>query len=153
MQSTITTITLVISSAFAVACSGAPRTTPPGPAVVTQPQQQAPPTLVAATNATTTPATAPATAAAPTPATTATATPATAPANDADPKLVKAGYSVMRRHGEVYYCRNEIITGQRIGSRICLTAGQIQDEQQNVTKAKDMMNQPSYQCLGASCNN
>ena len=147
MRSDIKTITLVISSAFAVACSGAPRTTLPGPVTVTQPQQT-PPTLVAATN---TP-TAPATAAAPTPAT-AAVTPATAPAGDVDPKLVKAGYSVMRRHGEVYYCRNEIITGQRIGSRICLNAGQIQDEQQNVTKAKDMMNQPSYQCLGASCSN
>jgi hypothetical protein len=72
---------------------------------------------------------------------------------DVDSNLVKAGYSVMRRHGEVYYCRNEIITGQRIGTRICLTANQIQDEKQNVIKAKDMMNQPSYQCLGASCNN
>jgi hypothetical protein len=77
----------------------------------------------------------------------------TAPTGDVDPNLVKAGYSVMKRHGEVYYCRNEIITGQRIGTRICLTAGQIQDEKQNVTKAKDMMNQPSYQCLGASCSN
>lgn len=130
MRSDIKTIALVICSALAVACSGTPRTSPPAAATVTQPQQ-APPALVAANNAATT----------------------TATAGDVDPKLVKAGYSVMRRHGEVYYCRNEIITGQRIGSRICLTAGQIQDEQQNVTKAKDMMNQPSYQCLGASCNN
>lgn len=130
MRSDIKTIALVICPALAVACSGTPRTSPPGAATVTQPQQ-APPALVTANNAATT----------------------TATAGDVDPKLVKAGYSVMRRHGEVYYCRNEIITGQRIGSRICLTAGQIQDEQQNVTKAKDMMNQPSYQCLGASCNN
>lgn len=138
MRTDIKTIALVICSALAVACSGTPRTSPPGAATVTQPQQ-APPALVTANNAATTTATGTAT--------------TTATAGDVDPKLVKAGYSVMRRHGEVYYCRNEIITGQRIGSRICLTAGQIQDEQQNVTKAKDMMNQPSYQCLGASCNN
>jgi hypothetical protein len=141
MRSDVKTVALVIFSALAAACTGAPRTTPPGVGTVTQPQP-APPTLVAAHNA---PA-----------ASTATATASdttTPPAGEVDPKLVKAGYSVMRRHGEVYYCRNEIITGQRIGSRICLTAGQIQDEQQNVTKAKDMMNQPSYQCLGASCSN
>jgi hypothetical protein len=76
-----------------------------------------------------------------------------APAGAVDASLVKAGYSVMRRHGEVLYCRNEVITGQRIGTRICLTAGQIQDEKQNVTKAKDLLNQPSYRCVGASCNN
>src|SRR5580698_4527675 len=70
-----------------------------------------------------------------------------------DPNLVKAGYSVMRRHGEVLYCRNEVITGQRIGTRICLTAAQLQVEKQNVTKARDLLNQPAYRCLGASCNN
>jgi hypothetical protein len=79
--------------------------------------------------------------------------PGTASASLIDASLVKAGYSVMRRHGEVLYCRNEVITGQRIGTRICLTAGQIQDEKQNVTKAKDLLNQPSYRCVGASCNN
>jgi hypothetical protein len=76
-----------------------------------------------------------------------------APAGDVDASLVKAGYSVMRRRDQVYYCRNEIITGNRIGTRVCLTAAQIQDEKQDVTKAKDIMNQPSYRCVGASCNN
>ena len=78
---------------------------------------------------------------------------AAAPAGVIDASLVKAGYSLMRRHGEVLYCRNEVITGQRIATRICLTAGQIQDEKQSVTKAKDLLNQPAYRCLGASCNN
>jgi hypothetical protein len=78
---------------------------------------------------------------------------AAAPAGVADAGLVKAGYSVMRRHGEVLYCRNEVITGQRIGTRVCLTAGQIQDEKQNVTKAKDLLNQPANRCLGDSCKN
>lgn len=133
MRSDINTVALVIFSALAAACTGTPSTAPAA-GTVAQPQQA----LVAANN---------------TPAASPTAVAATAPTGDVDPALVKAGYSVMRRHGEVYYCRNEIITGQRIGTRICLTAGQIQDEKQNVTKAKDMMNQPSYQCLGASCSN
>jgi hypothetical protein len=84
---------------------------------------------------------------------TSTASDAAAPASAVDASLVKAGYSLMRRHGEVLYCRNEVITGQRIATRICLTAAQIQDEKQNVTKAKDLLSQPSNRCLGASCNN
>jgi hypothetical protein len=99
------------------------------------------------------PGTAPA-AAAPAAAALAAAAPArVVDAGVVDASLVKAGYSVMRRHGEVLYCRNEVITGQRIGTRICLTAAQIQAEKQNVTKAKDLLNQSSYRCLGASCNN
>jgi hypothetical protein len=78
---------------------------------------------------------------------------ATTPSSEVDHNLVKAGYSVLRRHNEVFYCRNEIITGNRIGTRVCLTAAQIYDEKQDVTKAKDLLNQPSYRCLGASCNN
>lgn len=144
MQSDIKTIALVIASTLAAACSGTPRATAQRAGTVAQ-SQQATQTLIAAKNAPTAPSIATTTA-------TTTAT-VPAPVGDVDPKLVKAGYSVMRRHGEIYYCRNEIITGQRIGSRICLTAGQLQDEQQNVTKARDMMNQPSYQCLGASCSN
>ena len=131
------TVALVFFSTLAAACAGTSRTAPPATATVVQ-AQQAPQTLVAANNASAAPPTAAAVA---------------TPPGDIDPNLVKAGYSVMRRHGEVYYCRNEVITGQRIGTRICLTAGQIQDEKQNVTKARDMMNQPSYQCLGASCHN
>jgi hypothetical protein len=76
---------------------------------------------------------------------------ATAPSSDVDPNLVRAGYSVLRRHNEVYYCRTEIITGNRIATRVCLTSAQIQDEKHDVTKAKDIMNQPTYQCLGGAC--
>ena len=83
---------------------------------------------------------------------TAPAAPAVA-ASEVDATLVKAGYSVMKRHGEVLYCRTEVITGQRIGTRICLTAAQIQGEQQNATKARDLLNQPAYYCSGASCHN
>jgi hypothetical protein len=80
-------------------------------------------------------------------------TAAAAAQDGVDLNLVKAGYSVLRRHDEIFYCRNEIITGNRISTRVCLTAAQIQDEKHDVTKAKDIMNQPSYACVGASCNN
>ena len=110
----------------AVACSGAPRTADPTPRTGAQPKPA--PQRVATANA--------------------ASVAATAPGGDVDLNLVKAGYSVLRRHNAIYYCRTEIITGNRIATRICLTAAQIQDEKHDVTKAKDIMNQPSYQCLG-----
>jgi hypothetical protein len=123
VPSNIKPLAPVIFSMLAVACAGAPRTAQPKPA---------PQTVAAANN----------------PPAAATA-PATAPSSDVDLKLVKAGYSVLRRHNQVYYCRTEIITGNRIATRVCLTAAQIQDEKQDVTKAKDIMNHPSNTCLGA----
>jgi hypothetical protein len=80
-------------------------------------------------------------------------TPAPVSASDVDANLVKSGYSVMRRHSQIYYCRNEIITGQRIGTRVCLTAEQIQNEQQNVTKAQDVLSHPGDRCTKPMCVN
>jgi hypothetical protein len=76
-----------------------------------------------------------------------------APANKVDTRLVKAGYSPLIRHGQIFYCRSEVITGQRIATQVCLTAAQLQGEQQNVNEAKDLLNHPSYYCQGASCKN
>jgi hypothetical protein len=130
MRFDIKAIAIVISTTFA-ACSGVP-----------------PKTLTVANSVPAT-AAAPATARAPVTA----PAPAVAPADKVDPRLVKAGYSPLIRHGQVFYCRNEIITGQRIATRVCLTAAQLQSEQQNVREAKDLLNHPSYNCQGASCNN
>jgi predicted lipid-binding transport protein (Tim44 family) len=143
MPSDMKQIALVVFATLAAACSSTPATSPSRtdePAVGTAAPPAAPQTLAATGNA---PVIAPRTA----------STAAAAPASVVDASLIKAGYSVMRRHDEILYCRNEVITGQRIGTRICLTAGQIQDEKQNVTKAKDLLNLPSNRCLGASCNN
>jgi hypothetical protein len=131
MPADIKSIALVVSAILTAGCSGSARIAAPAPGAGAQPKP-ASQTLAAAKSA---------------PAA------ATPPGSDVDHKLVKAGYSVMRRHNQVFYCRNEIITGNRIGTRVCLTAAQIQDEKQDVTKAKDLLNQPSYRCLGASCNN
>jgi hypothetical protein len=130
VPSDIKPIALVIFATLAVACCGEPRTAEPAGGTAAQPKP-APQTLAAASNA---------------PAT------ATVPSSDVDLNLVKAGYSVLRRHNEVFYCRNEIITGNRIVTRVCLTAAQIQDEKHDVAKAKDIMNQPTNRCVGASCN-
>jgi hypothetical protein len=129
MTPALKAVALGLYATLAAGCSGAPRTAGP-----------APQTLAAASGA------APA-------ATTPSAVAPTAPASDVDASLVRAGYSVLKRHGQVFYCRNETITGNRIATRVCLTAAQIQDEKHEVTKAKDMLNQPSYQCMGASCKN
>ena len=126
MRSDIKRIVLVVSATLAAACSGTPRTADPAaPTAAPAPQ-----TLAAANGA---------------PAA------ATAPSSDVDASLVKAGYSVLRRHDQLLYCRNETITGNRIATRVCLTAAQIQDEKQVVAKTKDKLNQPSNHCLGPEC--
>jgi hypothetical protein len=135
MRSDIKRIALVVSATLAAACSSTPGTAEPGAGTAAE-SQPASQTLAAPNKA---PATAPAVAAAST--------------SDVDASLVKAGYSVLRRHDQVFYCRTEIITGNRIGTQVCLTAAQIQNEKQDVAKAKDILNQPSNRCLGASCNN
>ena len=141
MRSDIKRIALVVSATLAAACSSTPRTAEPGAGTAAQ-SQPASQTLAAANNA---PATAPATAPA-------AAAAAAASTSDVDVSLVKAGYSVQRRHDQVFYCRNEVITGNRIGTRVCLTAAQIQNEKQDVAKVKDNLNQPSNRCLGPECN-
>ena len=129
MRSDIKRIVLVVSATLAAACSGTPRTVEPAAPTAAQPRP-APPTVAEANGA---------------PAA------ATAPSSDVDASLVKAGYSVLRRHGQLLYCRNETITGNRIATRVCLTAAQIQDEKQVVAKTKDKLNQPSNHCLGPEC--
>jgi hypothetical protein len=71
---------------------------------------------------------------------------------DVDLSLVKAGYSVRRLHGEVFYCRTEVITGNRIASQVCLTAAQIQGEKQDVIKARDILDHGNNRCVAGSCN-
>jgi hypothetical protein len=137
MRSDITQIVLVLCTALAGACSSTPHGAEPALGTAAQPKQ-APQALAAAANA---PATAPVTASAT----------ARAPSSEVDRSLVNAGYSVQRRHDEIFYCRNEIITGNRIGTRVCLTAVQIQNEKQDVTKSKDLINKPNNRCMGPEC--
>jgi hypothetical protein len=76
-----------------------------------------------------------------------------APASDVDVRLIKEGYSVRRRHDQVFYCRSTVVTGTLISSRTCLTAAQIADSKQEAVKAKDMLNASGgTECVGNACN-
>jgi len=122
MAHDIRAIAFLASGAALAACSGAPRTVEPAARTVASTQADTPSAA------------------------------AHAAAGDIGAGLVKAGYSVMRRHDVVLYCRNETITGQRIATRVCLTAEQILAEKQNVTKAKDLMSQGGNRCVKPGCS-
>jgi hypothetical protein len=130
MPSEIKPVTLVIIATLATACSAAPRTAEPAVKTAAQPQP-APQALAEANHA---------------------SAGGGAPAGDVDASLVKEGYSVLRRRGQVLYCRTEIITGNRIATRICLTAAQIQDQKRELVKSKDLLNGASLgHCVGSTC--
>jgi hypothetical protein len=63
--------------------------------------------------------------------------------------LVKQGYRTGLRHGQLVYCRSEQLTGSRFKSEVCLSEGQVLDEQK---RARDTMTSPRRtQCLGPEC--
>ena len=65
--------------------------------------------------------------------------------------LVKQGYRTGMRHGQLVYCRTEQLTGSRFKSEVCMSEGQVLDEQKH---ARDTMTSPRRtQCLGPECNN
>ena len=136
MAHNIRVIVLLGGCATLASCSGTPRNAEPAARTLasTQAAPQTPATADSAPKVNNTPTAA-----------------AKAAAGDIDASLVKAGYSVMKRHDVVLYCRNETITGQRIATRVCLTAEQIQAEKQNVTKAKDLMSQGGNRCVKPAC--
>jgi hypothetical protein len=138
MQFDIKANATAFSMMLVAACSGTPRTAETATVSAVPPQHEHK-SFAAADN---TPAASPAAA----PAATAV------PADKVDANLVKAGYSVLKHRDQILYCRREIITGQRIETRICLTAAQIQDEKHEVSKAKDLLNHPSFNCQGHACN-
>ena len=130
MPSEIKPITLVIVATLATACSATPRTAEPAVGTAAQPQP-APQAVAAANHA---------------------SAAGGAPAGDVDASLVKEGYSVLRRHDQVLYCRTEVITGNRIATRICLTAAQIQDQKRELVKSKDLLNGAALgHCVGSTC--
>lgn len=137
MAHDIRMIVVLVGCAALVSCSRTPRNAEPAASIVAS-TQTAPQTPAAADSSPT--------------GKDAPAATAKAAASDIDASLVKAGYSVMRRHNVVLYCRNETITGQRIATRVCMTAEQIQAEKQNVTKAKDLMSQGGNRCVKPGCS-
>ena len=76
-----------------------------------------------------------------------TGAPPTRPAVNTD--LIKQGYRTGLRHGQLVYCRTEQLTGSRFKTEVCLSEGQVLDEQK---RAKDSITAPrSTRCLGPEC--
>jgi hypothetical protein len=130
VPSEIEKLTLIAIAALAAACSGTPRTTEVAAGTPARPQP-VPQALAAPNHA---------------------SAAGHAPTDEVDASVVKEGYSVLRRHDQVLYCRTEIITGNRIATRVCLSAAQIQDQKRNLDKSKDLLNRPSLgHCVGSTC--
>ena len=71
-----------------------------------------------------------------------------------DQELLKRGYRVQYRRGEVVYCRAEAITGSRLTSTLCRSAQQIKEDEQ---RAREVLGPAGVQrasgCpAGMSCN-
>jgi hypothetical protein len=64
-----------------------------------------------------------------------------------NPDLIKQGYRVAMRRGEVVYCRKDMLTGTRFPSEVCLTEFQIKDISQ---RAKDSLTIP-HSCSSTGC--
>ena len=64
---------------------------------------------------------------------------AVASQTDVDEAMRKRGYQPALYHGERVYCRNEMLTGSNLESKVCLTARQIEDQQRG---GKDMLMGP-----------
>jgi hypothetical protein len=56
---------------------------------------------------------------------------------DVDNTMRKRGYKPAIYRGERVYCRNEILTGSNLESKVCLTARQIEDQER---AGKDILN-------------
>lgn len=54
-----------------------------------------------------------------------------------DDEMIKRGYKPALYRGERVYCRNEVLTGSNLASKICLTADQIEDRERT---GKDILN-------------
>ena len=58
---------------------------------------------------------------------------------DVDSALRKRGYKPALYRGERVYCRNEMITGSNLQTKVCQTARQIEDQERS---GKDMLTGP-----------
>lgn len=58
---------------------------------------------------------------------------------DVDSAMRKRGYKPALYRGERVYCRNEMITGSNLQTKVCLTARQIEDQERS---GKDMLTGP-----------
>lgn len=67
-------------------------------------------------------------------------------------RLVRQGYQVTRRGGQVVYCRTESATGTMLSKTVCLTELEVKQQAETAQQSRDTLHQPlTPKCLGAVC--
>jgi hypothetical protein len=67
-------------------------------------------------------------------------------------RLVRQGYQVMRRGGQLVYCRTESVTGTMLSRTTCLTELEVKQQAETAQQSRDALHQPlTPKCLGAVC--
>jgi hypothetical protein len=64
-----------------------------------------------------------------------------------DRDLVRQGYRVGQRNGQIVYCREQVGTGTRFASNVCLTADQLKEAQRKARE--DMQRIHQNGCVGS----
>jgi hypothetical protein len=83
------------------------------------------------------------------PAAGASASTASAPVLDA--KLLQEGYRPATYHGQQLYCRKQSVTGTQFTTKVCLTADQIRDQEEQAKRLLDTV-RPDTSCTQMKCN-
>jgi len=67
--------------------------------------------------------------------------------------LIQAGYKATKIKGEIYYCRQEEVTGTSFKRKVCLNETQLRDEERKMKEMQDQMmrTQASPSCMGPTC--
>ena len=75
--------------------------------------------------------------------------PASARANAAPPAVTPRGYTSTELNGRTLYCRDEIVTGSLLRTRVCLTPLQLEAEQLDAgATADELRRQRGIDCSG-----
>jgi hypothetical protein len=134
------TITLVLLSILIAACATRQRAPTPGAGLTSNAAPEG--TVVASAPAGITPTLAGAT---PTPAAPVADHPSDP--NVPDPNILKHGYKAVHQHGQLLYCRSQILTGTHFQNTVCLTEAQVRASEHGKQEALDQLGKAG----GADC--
>jgi hypothetical protein len=68
-----------------------------------------------------------------------------------DAKLLQEGYRPATYHGQQLYCRKQSVTGTQFTTKVCLTADQIRDQEEQAKRLLDTV-RPDTSCTQMKCN-
>jgi hypothetical protein len=134
------TITLVLLSILIAACATRQRAPTPGAGSASNAAPEG--TVVASAPAGITPTPAGAT---PTPAAPVADHPSDP--NVPDPNILQHGYKAVHQHGQLLYCRSQILTGTHFPNTVCLTDAQVRASEHGKQEALDQLGKAG----GADC--